>query len=292
MIILKRNRSVLTTASGVALTRRHFVQGTATLAGGLAGGVLPLAQWAEAATTQKPNAAAAPTPVSYDPRTQSVNYLTSVKNQDSPSPCNSCTAFAVVATVEATFNKGKNKSGAKGPDLDELDLFSHPGPPGGCATTHWWPKEALQYCQNTGLKWETGTNPKVKIAAPTPLLDDSNMNKTQSDMKDWIFKNGPVVAVMVQYEDFADFGKAWAAAHGTQSNPNVYAPSKKAPGKIVGGHTISIVGYTANDHWICKNSWGSAWNGDGYVRIAQGKQNGIGETYIDRIDVWGVSVLP
>jgi hypothetical protein len=28
------------------------------------------------------------------------------------------------------------------------------------------------------------------------------------------------------------------------------------------------------------------------VRIAQGKQNGIGETYIDRIDVWGVNVVP
>jgi Papain family cysteine protease len=253
---------------------------------------LPISEWPDAqAAAPKQNVAANPPP-SYDPRSQSVNYLTSVKNQDSPSPCNACTAFAVVATVEATFNKSKNKSGAKGPDLDELDLFSNPGPPGGCGTTHWWPKEALSYCQTTGLKWESGTNPRVKIAAPTTLLDDSNMNKTQTAMKDWIFNRGPLIAIMVQYEDFYDFGKTWSAAHGTQPNPNVYAPSKKAPGKIVGGHAISIVGYTGNDHWICKNSWGGTWNGDGYVRIAQGKQNGLGETYIDRIDVWGVSVLP
>jgi C1A family cysteine protease len=57
----------------------------------------------------------------------------------------------------------------------------------------------------------------------------------------------------------------------------------------VGGHAIAVVGYSKDDHWICKNSWGDGWNGDGYVRIAQGKNN-TAETYIDCIDVWGVEI--
>lgn len=284
MTIPSAKRSVLALPS--VLTRRHFMSGTATIAGGAAAGtLLALSNPSDAATP------AANPPTDYDPRTLPINYLTAVKDQDHPNPCNACTAYAVVAAVEAAYNKAKNQQGSQGPDLDEMDLFSNPGPQGGCAATHWWPKAALNYCQTPGLKWQSSaSNSRIKIAPPVSLLDDSNLNKTQRAMKEWISTHGPVVGVMVQYEDFYSFGKAWSATHGTQPNPNVYSLDRKNPGRIVGGHSIAIVGYTGDDHWICKNSWGSGWNGDGYVRIAQGK-NAFAETYIDRIDVWGVTVV-
>ena len=285
------NRSLLV-PTGAPVTRRHFVNGAATLAGGVAAGtLLSPPTWSQ--VTQQARMMPANPPPSYDPRDprdSPINYLTPVKDQDSPVTCNACTAFAVVAAVEATYNKKNSLPGSNGPDLNELDLFNNPTfPSGGCATTHWWPKDALNYCQNPGLKSEgTSTPPLIKIGTPQNLLVDADLQQTQKNMKSWIAFNGPVVAVMVQFEDFYGFGDCFSGT----SNSAVYSAGKgKRPGPIIGGHSIAIVGYSGNDHWICKNSWGQDWNGDGYVRIAQGK-NARGECYIDRIDVWGLTVLP
>jgi len=265
--------SVLAAAPSTAVTRRNFINGTAALtAGATTAGLLSSPVWAT------------PFDLKY--------YMSSVKDQDDPLPCNSCTAFAVVATVEGTYNKLKSLSGSAGPNLDEMDLFTqaHPGPVGGCAATHWWPKEALAYCETTGLKWE-GFATWTKIKPPTNLLDPTdNVNKTKNDMMDWLQQNGPVLAVMVQYEDFFGFGDYWFQNKGAVENPNVYSPNKRRPGRIIGGHVVSVVGFSGNDYWICKNSWGDTWNGDGYVKIKQGTQGGQAETYIDKIDVWGVEI--
>jgi C1A family cysteine protease len=266
--------SVLAPPPSIAVTRRDFVSGTAALtAGAAAGGLLPTASWG------------AGPPTSYDLRTD--NYVTAVQNQGLS--CNSCTAYAVVAAVECTYNKKNSLSGTSGPNLDEMDLFNNHGPPFGCSTTHWWPRHALAVCMTNGLKWEGPSSSQPVYAAATYLLVDNDVNETQKKMKDWIFNHGPVVAVMIQYADFYKFGTDWS---GPGANPKVYEPGKhNDPGPAIGGHSIAIVGYDGNDHWICKNSWGSGWNGDGYVKIAQGKGK-YGETYVDCIDVWGVSVLP
>jgi len=268
------NRSVLAPTPGVGITRRHFINSTAALtAGGATEGFRPAASWA-----------ASPPPNNFDLR-DGVNYVTAVKDQGLK--CNACTAFAVVAAVECTYNKKNNLPGSGGPDLDEMDLFTNPGPPSGCVTTHWWPRHALAYCMTNGLKREGSSNPRV-YAAATYLLTDK-LNETKEKMKDWISSRGPVIAVMVQYDDFYQFGKDWT---GPGPNTAVYGPGKqKDPGKVVGGHTIAIVGYSQNQYWICKNSWGPGWNGDGFVYIEQGQGNRA-ETYIDLIDVWGVNVLP
>jgi hypothetical protein len=193
-----------------------------------------------------------------------------------------------VAAVECTYNKKNNSSGTTGPDLDEVDLFTNPGPPAGCATTHWWPRHALAYCMTNGLKRQGSSG---RIFAAASYLVENKVNDTQEKMKEWIFNNGPVIGVMVQYDNFYQFGKDWYDANRNQPNTNVYAPGKhKNPGQVKGGHSIAIVGYFKNDYWICKNSWGKDWNGDGYVYIEQGKGK-YGETYIDCIDVWGVTVL-
>ena len=77
------------------------------------------------------------------------------KDRDDPVPCNACTAFAVVAAVEGTYNKSQPNPVA-GLDLDEKKLFlsSATVPSGGCGTSHWWPKYALEVCQRDGLAWK------------------------------------------------------------------------------------------------------------------------------------------
>lgn len=258
-----------------SLTRRRFVHSAVTLAGTAAAGGLTL------------------TPAL---ATDLRDFMTSVKDQDDPVACNSCTAYAVVATVEGTYNKKHSGSGLAGPDLDEMDLFTNATPPpkGGCATDHWWPKYALEYCRNQGLAWE-GDSAKPRIKATPKNLLQVKLSDTQAAMKGHIDTTGPVIAVMVQYDDFYLFGDYWFQEKGNVQNSAVYSPGiaasgkKRHPGQIVGGHVVSIVGYDGNKSWICKNSWGKDWNGDGYVLIAQGK-GGNAECYIDLIDVWGVTV--
>jgi hypothetical protein len=257
---------------------------------------------------------AAGRPDIYDLHDANVNYITSVENQDDPVECNACTAFAVVATVEGTFNKKNRLTGnpaTLGPDLDEMELFTKPAPPlGGCKTSHWWPKHALARGLVLGLAWEGDpAKPRIELKNFVSLLEPS-LRQTQDRMKDWIFNRGPVAAVMLQYRDFYDWGKYWQTNHAGQSNvSHVYFPGAPMPGSgapvdpdkpgdpgpIVGGHVVSIVGYNDTSSipfWICKNSWGKEWNGDGYILIAQGRSGhpAIPKCFIDSIDVYGVIV--
>src|SRR5262245_50160063 len=171
---------VLAAGAIPGVTRRGFLNGTATLVGGVtAGPLIPLLGASEGhaqSMTQK----AAPTPASFDPRTSSLNYLSPVQNQDDPRPCNSCTAYAVVASVEATHNKIRTLPGSQGPNLDEIDLFTTAGPSAGCETTHWWPKDALKYCQTSGLKVEGApSNQRIKISSMVSLLKGKDRKSTR-----------------------------------------------------------------------------------------------------------------
>jgi Papain family cysteine protease len=308
--------------SAVGFHRRRFLK-TATAAAG--GALLPQSVWS------------AGPPQTYNLRDDGgKNYITAVKDQEDPVPCNACTAFAVAAAVEGTFNKFNLQSGTPSvpptsPKLDAMELFlrTSSGPydvgSGGCGTSHWWPKYALARCQSPapGLL-EAGSSPATykQIKGFKNLLAQGNPNPiqnladTQENMRCWIHSKGPVLAVMVQYEDLYAWGKNWSDAHPDMANPHVYAPgamlpvcdtTASAPAKaqplatskrprvpIVGGHVVAIVGYNnPKKYWICKNSWGADWNGDGFVLIEQGSAGGsgpigVGGCYIDLIDVWGV----
>jgi hypothetical protein len=292
-----------------AFHRRRFLQ-TATAAAG--GALLSDSVWAQGAQVR------AGPPPAYNLRDDGgKNYITAVQDQDDPVPCNACTAFAVVAAVEGTHVKFHAQPGTPanpptGPKLDAKELFLRnpidpsQGGSGGCATHQWWPKNALARCTGPsgGLQ---GSPSAVQIKGFQNLLTQGNLQDTQNKMQCWIHSKGPVLAVMVQYEDFYTWGKTWSDTHPANTpNTNVYTPGaildvcgtggtnprgKRPRIPIVGGHVVAIVGYNnPKKYWICKNSWGSDWNGDGFVFIEQGKVTGSGVSgcYIDLIDVWGV----
>jgi hypothetical protein len=223
-------------------------------------------------------------------------YMNDPRNQGA---CNSCTAHAVVATIEATINV---KNGFNQPttrkQFSVAQLSFCPGAPYQCNTTHWWPYEALLYCKTVGLVdepvWKYPSTalkqyPNVnwcevkvadlasaqKITGFTRLASAAEI-KAQLDLTTGgTPSGGPVIAVMLEYQDLFSWN---------QGN-TMYEPVPSKTNKVVGGHVVSIVGYKGNDYWICQNSWGSSWNGTGYFRV---KQNGA--TLIDAIDMWKVTI--
>jgi C1A family cysteine protease len=233
------------------------------------------------------------------------NYITSVKNQDSYGACNSCTAFAVVATLEGSYNWQKNQpiSGADTPGFSEAQLFFCNGPPGGCSCRAWYPEEALSFCLAPGGVTDRSNNDGSQPLCKTPdiswnwtTIQTKQQLKDATEMKQWISgtsslgPGGPVIAVMVEYADL----RTWIGAQSSS-----YSPAEDTPTAInqrVGGHVVCIVGYddtNSNDkYWICKNSWGTTWNGNGYFRIKQEKgfKPQDRKTYIDSFDMWGVVV--
>lgn len=94
------------------------------------------------------------------------NYITSVKDQGT---CNSCTAFAVVATIEGSYNWQKNQpiSGADMPGFSEAQLFFCNGPPGGCDCRAWYPEDALQGCFAPGGVTDRTNNPNAATRSPS-----------------------------------------------------------------------------------------------------------------------------
>jgi C1A family cysteine protease len=254
------------------VTRRHVVAGAAALATGAATHSLIISEASAASYT---------TPT---------NLLTPVKNQNS---CNACTAFAVVAAIEATYNRKYGVS-ADTLNLSEGQLFFAAGPKAACEATHWWPEDALRYCRDVGLtrensdKFVDDKNKFVKITKAQRLIGPK-LKDTQDAMEDWIYKTGPVIAVMAEYSDFFSF-----AGNTVAYKPGVtYSGSPSGKPWLVGGHVMAIVGYdNTSKYWICKNSYGIGWNPGlmGYVNVAYGTNSANDDdALIDQIDVWGVS---
>ncbi len=249
------------------VTRRHVVAGVAALATGVATQSLFISQ-ASAASYMTP-----------------ATFLTPVKNQHK---CNACTAFAVVAAIETTYNrKYPPGPGTDVLNLSESQLFFAAGPKGACEATHWWPEDALAYCRKVGLaredqeKFVTDENKLMKITKASRLIRPK-LKDTQDAMRAWISNTGPVIAVMAEYSDFFSFNGGSTATY----YPGYVSGSTPW---FVGGHVLAIVGFDdAKKHWWCKNSYGKTWNGDGYVNVAYGKSQSD-DASIDEIDVWGVS---
>ena len=216
----------------------------------------------KAAVLAQPNIGAAP---AFDWRNVSgKNYVTPVKNQGG---CGSCVAFGTTAVVETMFRIQRNDSNLT-IDLSEAQLFyCHARSEGRNCGNGWWPDRAFEFYKNQGVADEAcypytagdqncsnlcgdWQNRAVKIAGYHKL-------NSVSEMKDWLSTRGPITGCFLVYADFYSY-KSGVYRHVT--------------GNLLGGHCVVIVGYDdAAGCWICKNSWGSYFGENGFVRIGYGE---------------------
>jgi len=197
-----------------------------------------------------------------------VDFTTPVKNQIKYP---SCESFAYVAALEAMV---QIKVGYPfGCDLSEAHLFFYSN-----GNTHWgsYPENDTKFLVDYGVPDEACfpyPSDKTKHLRNESCPDW--MNRTVK-IKNWhylepnnitlikecLINNGPVPVHLNVYTDFQYYlGGVYAHRYG----------------KSQALHLVCIMGYQddpkipSGGYWIVKNSWGTDWGDDGWIKIAYGE---------------------
>lgn len=205
-----------------------------------------------------------------------VDLVAPVKNQGR---CGSCVAFAAISTMETQFNISTNSPTLPW-SFSPQHLFACGG---GSCDQGWMPGQAVDFLNTLGVP-DGACFPYSSGA----LGEDLSCNKSCGDAKGRSFKAalrvrskpilgasvdevkqaliaGPVIATMKVFEDFY-FYKSGVYRH--------------VKGKTVGGHAVTIVGWSnADQAWIVRNSWGTDWGLNGDFLISWDDRSGIGATF-------------
>lgn len=230
---------------------------------------------AQAATDSAESAPLVGLPASFDWR--SAGKLTPIRNQGA---CGGCWAFGTVGVMESALLIQSNTL----TDLSEQYLISCNNNGWGCSGG-WW---AHDLHTNTGgkngnppgavlenQKPYTATNGSCSAVYNHPYrLSDwryiatPNSIPSVDQIKSAIYNHGPVAAAVCSI--------GFAAYTG-----GIYSQDSTA---CSGGvdHAVILVGWNdADQTWILRNSWGSSWGENGYMRIRWNTSNvGLGATYV------------
>jgi C1A family cysteine protease len=216
---------------------------------------------ARAAAERELVAARIAAPAQIDWRNNGGNYVTPVKNQGA---CGSCVSFCTCATIESAIRiKLQNPSHAV--DLSEgFCQFC-----GGGSCNGWGLTSGLDYAKSTGVTDEACMPyqaQNMNCAASRcsdwqnrlTKIKDYTAHSSMEARKQAIATIGPLLAGMAVYNDFFAYSSG------------VYR--KTASATLSGYHCICCVGYDDGQQcWILKNSWGTGWGDNGFVRIGYGQ---------------------
>merc|ERR1712232_340188 len=192
--------------------------------------------------------------------------VNAVKDQGSwmKTPCGSCWAFSAVATLESAnaIATGKLKS------LSEQQLVDRDTVDGGC--NGGWPINALKYFETHGACTESSYEYLAKVSQcksssctvglPVNTITGSKqVSYFPSDFKVALMINPLAVTVKVD--------KIW------DSYRSGIVDEASAPCSGHVDHAVVAVGYSGNDYFKIRNSFGKSWGEDGYVRVTQEDTN-------------------
>ncbi|XP_048103508.1 procathepsin L-like [Alosa alosa] len=194
--------------------------------------------------------------------------VTPVKNQGQ---CGSCWAFSTTGALESHYCI---KYGYL-PSLSEQQLVDCTGSYGDQGCSGGWMNPAFQYISNNGgldtedyYPYEAKNgfcrfNPSGVGATCSGYADV--MPKGDESALEWHVANVGPVSVAVDAEHFQNYGSGvFYDSYCSSSNVN---------------HAVLVVGYGTEggqDYWLVKNSWGTYWGEQGYIKMSRNRGNQCG----------------
>ncbi|MFC2015378.1 C1 family peptidase [Chloroflexota bacterium] len=201
-------------------------------------------------------------PIGWDWRdVDGTDWTTPVRDQQG---CGSCVAFGTVAVLESMLKRHQNDANLQ-VDLSEAYLFFCGC--GDCCDVGWWPTDALDFAQSTGVPDEACFPYRDQDTPCSNACQDWQGRAIRvvgwreladvTGRKEWLSSTGPVVGCMAVYRDFFSY---------------VGGVYRHSSGSLSGYHAVGVVGYSEEEQaWICKNSWGSNWGEAGWFKIGYGE---------------------
>ena len=218
-------------------------------------------------------------PAHFDWREQVEGGLQPIRNQGS---CGSCWAFSVTAVLESLV-----RIAAPGADVDlaEQTLVSSCERNGSCSGGYF---NAFNYTQNPGLPDEAqdpykaydtscrqGLIPKQKISQWAYIGGSNGSSPTTEQIKTAIYNYGPVsVDVNGSFSSYT--GGIYDRCNTSGTN-----------------HMVTLEGWDEEGgYWIMRNSWGTGWGEEGYMRIKYTNSSGSKCNGIGRVAAFAVLADP
>ncbi|XP_048415306.1 procathepsin L-like [Stegostoma tigrinum] len=192
-------------------------------------------------------------------------YVTQVKNQGN---CGSCWAFSATGAIEGQwFAKTKQLIPLSEQQLvDCSSLYGNAGCRGG------WMSNAFEYVVNSG-----GINSATDYRYVAEQNNCSFMiNKIAAKIKHYAF-----VIRRVKYlsRAVARIGPISVAIDASKRSFQFYRQgvyNNQQCSAHLPNHAVLVVGFGKmdnNDYWLIKNSWGTGWGDQGYIKILKSRAN-------------------
>ncbi|KAM9309962.1 uncharacterized protein KZ484_025887 [Pholidichthys leucotaenia] len=212
------------------------------------------------------NGSRAALPDSVDWRQQ--GYVTRVKTQGE---CGSCWAFSAAGALEGQLAKTTGKL----VDLSPQNLVDCSGEYGNYGCNGGMPFQAFQYIiANHGIDSEASYpyegrdgqcryNPKYRASTCSSFRNLRSGD--ENDLKQAVATVGPISVAIDAMLDSFRFYKG-----GVYDDPSCNQEVN---------HAVLLVGYGTEggkDYWLVKNSWGTEWGENGYVRMVRNKGDQCG----------------
>ena len=213
-------------------------------------------------------------PDEFDWRNPNKNYVgrectTPIRNQGG---CGSCWAFGTVAPLESAILIEEGVV----TDLAEQWLLSCNTEGYSCARGGWWAHSwhagTAGKCGGTGAVLEKdcpytarddscgGPYPHIFLIKDWDYIKNSRSIPDVDSIKQAIYDYGPISAAVYVDSSFQSYGS------GVFEGPSY--------GSV--NHAVVLVGWNDDPgYWVLRNSWGTGWGEDGYMKIAYGA-NDIG----------------